>query len=146
MGQVESTPVKKLNPQPDLSEKVEAFNSDEEEISVDELIDSLVNQSETLLNNFKVKAMIDNLDPNGYNLLHRAIIAGNKELIVEFIKYGADLNISTKFDHTPLELALYHKNNEISLLIWNELKQNPIPRIERISWYKLIWNKLMLNM
>lgn len=146
MGQVESTPVKNLDPQSDLLEKVEAFDSDEEQMSLDELIDSLADQSKTLPNNFKIKAMIDKLDPHGYNLLHRAIIAGNKELIVEFIKHGADLNISTKFDHTPLELALYHRNNEISLLIWDELKQKPIPRIEKISWYKLIWNKLMLNM
>lgn len=119
------------------------------EVSIQVLVDSLRNPNQNdeslllLKNKTKVKEMIDKLDSYGYNLLHRAIIAGNDKLVSDFINYDANLNIVTKYDHTPLELALHHKQNDIALQIWDKLKSNPIIRITIIPWYKLIWLKLM---
>jgi ankyrin repeat protein len=67
--------------------------------------------------------IINELDSNGYNLFHRAIISGNKELALDFISQGADLYKLTKYNRTPLELALYYKENEIAMIIWREMSK-----------------------
>lgn len=93
-------------------------NSSEDEISIEELINSITDP----ISEDKSKIFINCLDKDNYNIFHKAIIAGNKELVLDFIKRGADLNILSGDDKTPLELALYHKENEIATIIWNELK------------------------
>lgn len=138
--------------EPDLSVDVKSIASEDEEVSIDQLVDSFANKTPLGDTRPKVKEMIDKLDPHGYNLLHRAIIAGNKELVEQFISYDANLNALTNFNRTPLELALRHKHNEIAIMLWDELKIKPSPRPEPLilakslsilDSLKLIWLKLM---
>lgn len=109
----------------------------QDEISVEELLDSLGNdpkysfenepkrikskinyKPETELLNF-----INELDSYGYNLFHRAIMVGDKNMVSEFISYNVDLYKLTKYKRNPLGLALYHKEYEIAMMIWKAMNK-----------------------
>lgn len=97
----------------------------QDEISISELIDSLnANPNYSFENEPKKYSKVDinSLDLYGYNLFHRSIISGNKELVFEFLSHNVDLYKTTSYGRTPLQLALFYKQNEIAIMIWNKMK------------------------
>ncbi len=92
-------------------------------------------------------------DNNGNTALHLAVINGNKDAVIMFLKHGIDVNVPNKDFDTALHLALRHKQNDIAKLLishdanlWveNAAKETPLgyQEDERYPVAKLIFTQI----
>lgn len=65
-----------------------------------------------------IEDQINELDQDGYSLLHVAALHGNQKKVELLVSHGAQVNILTKENKTPLDLAVTwgHKDTAIYLL------------------------------
>ena len=63
------------------------------------------------------------LDINNENVLHKAIKAGNNDLIEVLINAGLDYNLRNKDGQTPIDLATIEVKNQIYKII-RQIKKN----------------------
>ncbi|MDQ2993419.1 MAG: ankyrin repeat domain-containing protein [Pseudomonadota bacterium] len=64
--------------------------------------------------------LINQLDENGYNILHLAILEGREAIVKFLIANGADFKVKTSSGVTPLELAVCKENEQMVQCILNK--------------------------
>jgi ankyrin repeat protein len=81
------------------------------------------------------------LDINNENVLHKAIKAGNNELIEILLNAGIDYNLRNKDGITPIDLATIEVKNQIYKII-GQIKKNEKNSIKELQTHNIHRNSL----
>lgn len=70
-----------------------------------------------------LKADVNKMDDDGYSPLHMAAKLGNIDLVSLLLMYESDVSLLNQDNMTPLCVAVYHRNEEVALLL-DEIDDN----------------------